>query len=364
MHKYSIKIETEEGVMVQNNICNSNKEIITLLTKFISQNSRHLKLYSMKKIALFLAINSVIFSATAQQINPKYQAYIDKHTEFAILEQERHAIPASITMAQALLESNAGESRLATIGNNHFGIKCGSDWTGESMYHDDDQLSECFRKYKQTVESFEDHSLFLKRQRYAFLFDYGINDYKSWAKGLSQAGYATDPSYPEKLIRIIETYNLANLDKKAGKSGIDEKDITKDNKTENNSETDTYKTTDYTRLWGYIEIQNNGVRCIRVITKDKISNVAKAFKISEKTLLYYNDLMPNMKELAAGDYVYLWQKRNKADKRYTTHTIEGGESMHSISQLYGIKLKKLYKLNNMEYGTPAEAGKVLRLQKQ
>ncbi len=287
---------------------------------------------------------TLMASTLLAQVDANYQAYIEKYKDSAITEQERHAIPASITMAQALLESSAGVSRLATIGNNHFGIKCGKDWTGDAMHHDDDQLGECFRKYKKPIESFEDHSLFLKRQRYAFLFQYDITDYKAWANGLSRAGYATDPTYPEKLIKIIETYDLAKLDTKA-KAVEPAEDAP-----------------NYEQLWGYIEIENNGVRCVRVITKDKLSNVAKAFKMSEKKLLYYNDLMPKMDVLEAGDYVYLWCKKNSADSRFEEHTVEAGESMHSISQLYGIKLKKLYKLNDLEYGTPAEVGKVLQLQ--
>ena len=289
-------------------------------------------------------IITLMASTLLGQVDANYQAYIEKYKDLAITEQERHAIPASITMAQALLESSAGVSRLATIGNNHFGIKCGKDWTGDVMHHDDDQLGECFRKYKKPIESFEDHSLFLKRQRYAFLFQYDITDYKAWANGLSRAGYATDPTYPEKLIKIIETYDLAKLDTKA-KAVEPAEDAP-----------------NYEQLWGYIEIENNGVRCVRVITKDKLSNVAKAFKMSEKKLLYYNDLMANMDVLEAGDYVYLWFKKNRADSRFEEHTVEAGESMHSISQLYGIKLKKLYKLNDLEYGTPAEVGKVLQLQ--
>lgn len=289
-------------------------------------------------------IITLMASALLAQVDANYQAYIEQYKDLAITEQERHAIPASITMAQALLESSAGVSRLATIGNNHFGIKCGKDWTGDVMHHDDDQLGECFRKYKKPIESFEDHSLFLKRQRYAFLFQYDITDYKAWANGLSRAGYATDPTYPEKLIKIIETYDLAKLDTKA-KAVEPAEDAP-----------------NYEQLWGYIEIENNGVRCVRVITKDKLSNVAKAFKMSEKKLLYYNDLMANMDVLEAGDYVYLWFKKNRADSRFEEHTVEAGESMHSISQLYGIKLKKLYKLNDLEYGTPAEVGKVLQLQ--
>ncbi len=301
----------------------------------------------MKK--LFLLATCCISAVLSAQVDAKFQAYIDKYAELAIVEQERHAIPASITMAQALLESQAGAARLAVEGNNHFGIKCAGDWKGETIHHDDDRLSECFRKYKKVIDSYEDHSLFLKRQRYAFLYDYDIKDYKSWAHGLSRAGYATDPEYPAKLIRLIETYNLNDLVDKAKKetpkSSVDEEE-----------------TPNYEQLWGYIEIENNGVRCVRVITKDNIENVAKAFNISVKKLLYYNDLMDNMTNLNAQDYVYLWVKKNRADARYETHKVAVGESMHDIAQLYGIKLKRLYKMNDLAYGTPAKVGMVLRLQ--
>ncbi len=299
----------------------------------------------MKKIVLLVLVCCAI-GALQAQTDARVQAYIDAYADLAIIEQERHAIPASITMAQAILESQAGEARLAVEGNNHFGIKCTSDWKGQTIHHDDDRLGECFRKYKKVLDSYEDHSQFLKRQRYAFLFQYEITDYKAWAYGLSRAGYATDPNYPAKLIRIIETYNLAELDKKAK---VEEKNFYDEEP-------------NYEQLWGYIEIENNGVRCVRVITKDKIENVAKAFNISIKKLLYYNDLMDNMTRLNAQDYVYLWHKKNHADKRYETHKVVVGESMHDIAQLYGIKLKKLYKMNNMAYGTQAKAGMVLRLQ--
>ncbi|MGN0186887.1 MAG: glucosaminidase domain-containing protein [Paludibacteraceae bacterium] len=299
----------------------------------------------MKRSILFTAICSVVCAVYGQK-NADFQAYIDKYAELAIKEQERHDIPASITMAQALLESQAGSGRLAVEGNNHFGIKCAGDWDGATIYHDDDRLGECFRKYKKVIDSYEDHSQFLKRQRYAFLFQYDVKDYKSWAYGLSRAGYATDPEYPAKLIRIIETYNLNDLVDKAPKK---EKNFYEDEP-------------NYEQLWGYIEIENNGVRCVRVITPDKIDNVAKAFNIPIKKLLYYNDLMDNMTMLHAQDYVYLWVKKNHADPRYETHKVAVGESMHDISQLYGIKLKKLYKLNNLSYGTPAKVGMVLRLQ--
>ena len=168
----------------------------------------------MKKsiIFLFCIVHCVLcINLYAQSRNPKYEAYIEEYSKFAIQCQNEYHIPASITLAQGILESGAGESSLAKNCNNHFGIKCGSDWYGRSTRHDDDRPNECFRCYKSAKESYDDHAKFLQRQRYAFLFDYKITDYKSWANGLRQAGYATDPKYPQKLINIIETYKLYEL---------------------------------------------------------------------------------------------------------------------------------------------------------
>ena len=157
----------------------------------------------MRKITfLFIAIMAIA-NLNAQK-NATYVAYIEQYSEIAMVEQARHQIPASITIAQALLESGAGKSQLAQESNNHFGIKCHSNWDGEKVYHDDDKKGECFRKYNKVIDSYEDHSAFLKRERYQTLFTYKITDYKSWAYGLKAAGYATDPKYPSKLIKIIE----------------------------------------------------------------------------------------------------------------------------------------------------------------
>ena len=149
---------------------------------------------------------------TTQQ---KVELYLKTFGPIAQREMKQYKIPASITLAQGLLESGFGEGRLAVEGNNHFGIKCHRTWQGEKIYHDDDEKGECFRVYKDAAESYRDHSLFLsERDRYAFLFRLGKRDYKAWAKGLKKASYATDPKYPDKLIRLIERFDLAQYDKK------------------------------------------------------------------------------------------------------------------------------------------------------
>ena len=308
----------------------------------------------MKKALLSLLFILVINALSAQSRNPKYDAYIEKYSNFAVECQNEHHIPASITLAQGILESGAGESSLAKDCNNHFGIKCGSDWYGRSTRRDDDRPNECFRCYKSVKESYDDHAKFLKRQRYAFLFDYKITDYKSWAHGLKQAGYATDPKYPQKLINIIETYKLYEFDTQGKKKTGGEIKREEKIKEDPNLAED--------KLFGYVEIVNNGVRCYKLLTDDTFKNISKATDISVKRLLYYNDL-PEDTYLYHGDYVYLTKKRATTKKRTPSHKVRAGESMHSISQEYGITLKALYKLNNLEYGTPAKVGMKLKLHK-
>jgi len=142
------------------------------------------------------------------------EAYINRYKAIAVSEMNRSGIPASITLAQGLLESGNGNSTLAREANNHFGIKCNSDWKGPTILRDDDQINDCFRVYKSPEESFKDHTEFLKRKRYAFLFELDKNDYEGWARGLKQAGYATNPRYPELLISLVERYNLSQYDRK------------------------------------------------------------------------------------------------------------------------------------------------------
>ena len=311
----------------------------------------------MKKsiIFLFCIVHCVLcINLYAQSRNPKYEAYIEQYSKFAIQCQNEYHIPASITLAQGILESGAGESSLAKNCNNHFGIKCGSDWYGRSTRHDDDRPNECFRCYKSAKESYDDHAKFLQRQRYAFLFDYKITDYKSWANGLRQAGYATDPKYPQKLINIIETYKLYEFDTQG-----DEK-TGGEIKQENKQKKDASLAED--KLFGYVEIVNNGVRCYKLITDDSFTNISRATGISVKRLLYYNDL-PSEIDLYRDDYVYLAKKRATTKKRTPIYKVKAGDSMHSIAQEYGITLKALYKLNDLEYGTPATVGMKLKLHK-
>ena len=189
--------------------CGSKKH--TVQTK---KKSKVVLVEPKPEVITSISLEEYISKQETKNLNKKIVNYIEQYAPIAVKEMQKHKIPASITMAQGILESNSGTSALASKSNNHFGIKCHTNWQGEKVYHDDDQRGECFRKYQYVATSYNDHSMFLvQRKRYAFLFDYSIYDYKKWAKGLQKAGYATDKKYPNKLINIIETYKLHKLDR-------------------------------------------------------------------------------------------------------------------------------------------------------
>ena len=294
--------------------------------------------HTMKKLKLFLILIISCLTLQAQTRNKHYEAYIKKYRELAVEEMKKYHIPASITLAQGLLESGAGQSTLARKSNNHFGIKCGSDWYGKTVSHDDDARGECFRAYKHPKDSYEDHSKFLAgRPRYASLFNLNITDYKGWARGLKKAGYATNPRYADQLIGIIELYELYKYDDKNYLKWI--------KKNPNPHQT-------------YIA---NDLLYIVVRAGDSWNSISQEFDISQKKLRKYNDLYKGY-ALQVGDILYLEKKNKKADKEHIVHVLRAGESMYSISQKYGIRLKNLYKLNKMDEDDPApKIGTILRL---
>ncbi|MBR4044765.1 MAG: glucosaminidase domain-containing protein [Bacteroidaceae bacterium] len=292
----------------------------------------------MKRHLIYLLTIFVCLSLQAQTRNKQYEDYIKQYRDLAVDEMKKYHIPASITLAQGLLESGAGQSTLARKSNNHFGIKCGSDWQGKTVRHNDDARGECFRAYKHPKQSYEDHSKFLAgRPRYASLFKLKITDYKGWARGLKKAGYATDPRYAQRLIDIIELYDLDKYDKKGGLKWM------KENPNPHQP---------------YIA---NGLLYMVVRAGDTWKSISKEFDISQKKLRKYNDLYKGY-ELQPGDILYLEKKNRKAQKEHVVHVLRAGESMYLISQKYGIRLKNLYKLNKMDADEPApEVGTILRL---
>lgn len=279
----------------------------------------------------------VSVSSGAQQMrwSPQYQTYINQFKDIAIEQMLRYHIPASITLAQGLLESRAGLSDLTVQSNNHFGIKCNGGWTGATSYHNDDAESECFRAYDNAYESYEDHSKFLStKPRYASLFSLDMTDYRSWAYGLKSAGYATSPTYPEKLINIIELYKLYQYDTARKYDRYIAEKVSKDHAPKGGTLHPIY--------------QYNKNYYLKARRGDTFRTIADEVDINYRALARYNERDKD-DTLSEGDIVYLKKKRRKADKvfRNRPHRIRSGESMYSIAQFYGIRLKNLYKMNHL-----------------
>lgn len=305
--------------------------------------------YPRTVFLVFFLITMPFVSVFSQAKRYKiYDDYISLYKEIAIGHMKKYKIPASITLAQGLVESGAGKSQLAKQSNNHFGIKCHKDWKGGKVYHDDDLKNECFRKYKKVEDSYEDHAQFIVgKQRYAFLFSLEITDYRGWAKGLQKAGYATDKAYANKLIKIIEDYELYDYDKKdAKKVKVKDKD-----KVVEELYVPTFKHVPYkTHNLIYVVAENG----------DTYESIAFEFGFKVKELCKYNEV-PETFPLEKGDLVYFQKKKSKADKPYYEHIVQIGESMYSISQLYGIKVKSLYKMNKKDFEYVPVEGDILKL---
>lgn len=297
-------------------------------------------------ISFFSAVD--VFGQPADRLISQ-QEYIELYKDEAIKEMIRSGVPASITLAQGILESASGNSPLAKYGKNHFGIKCHSDWTGPSMRLDDDRKNECFRKYKTVLQSYQDHSDFLAgKKRYEELFKLKPTDYKGWAKGLKKAGYATNPKYADLLIELIEKYELHQFDR-YGKVPP------------RTPKLDGPKALAVRKQKRVVKIHNNHIRYTVVKTGDTFYKIANDFEMALWQILKYNDL--NKTDiLHPGDVIYLQPKRKKAKQKW--HVVKAGETMRDISQEYGIKLKTLYKKNNMIQGTEPNAGQKLSLRKR
>lgn len=286
----------------------------------------------------------------AQNGQTTREEYIKKFYPLAISEMERSGIPASITLAQGCWESQNGNSRLATEGNNHFGIKCKSDWTGKKIYHDDDAKQECFRKYSHAEASYRDHSDFLmKSSRYAFLFQLDAKDYVGWARGLKQAGYATDPTYAERLIKIIEDYKLYYYDEYGDNRML----ASKPHKAE---ETKAPAVPQARKVVTTGKIQmRNGLKTYVVGTGETYQSITKKLKLKDWQLAEYNDFAKG-RRLQENEIVYIEPKHKKSDRSRKVHVTEEGDTMHFISQKYGLKLKPLLRRNRMNDGDEPATG--------
>ena len=281
----------------------------------------------MKKFVLFVLMCCCVQAANAQSTDQIYRQYIEKYKDIAIDQMQRWKVPASITLAQGLLESAAGRSRLAKEGNNHFGIKC-HNWKGGTIYSDDEKANECFRRYHSAKESFEDHSVFLaKGQRYRFLFDLKQTDYKGWARGLKKAGYASNPIYAQSLINLIERYQLYQYDVASPRH--------------------IHATPVNGQPLHPIFIYNKNYY-LYARRGDTYRSIAQEIGISYRKLARYNERDKN-DVLEEGEIVWLKKKRTKAPKemKKKPHVVQPGESMYLIAQKYGVRLKSLYKMNKL-----------------
>ena len=241
-----------------------------------------------------------------------------------------YGVPASITLAQGILESGSGKSKLATEANNHFGIKCHDTWNGATMHLDDDAPNECFRKYKSVEQSFEDHSIFLKKPRYEELFALEITDYKGWAQGLKKCGYATSPTYAKNLIDVIEKYELIQFDTEQ-------------------------KPNEHSVV---VNISNNRIKYVSAKKKESLADLSKRTGISERLLSKYNDLEDGH-SFQEKEIVYLQPKRFKGSVK--EYKVKRGENIHMISQQYGIRIRSIERKNDLERGAELKTGVVLKL---
>lgn len=305
-----------------------------------------------------LAAACAAFSA-AQSSRMTREEYILMYKDVAVAQMLSSGIPASITMAQACLESGNGNSRLAVEGNNHFGIKC-HGWAGDSINIDDDAKAECFRKYESADQSFSDHSDFLRyRDRYASLFELDREDYKGWALGLKAAGYATSPTYAENLIRIIEENGLAALDRIEDEKQVElppapavaeapERVVIKHS-------SPLYEVSLHRKIF-----RRNGSRYVLAESYDSFASLAEEFHLFKKEIMRFNDCKEERK-LKPGEPVYIERKRNSSARHLEKHFVEEGETMPEIAQRYAVRLKALYRYNNLEAGTEPAAGTIIKL---
>ena len=288
-------------------------------------------------------------------------AYAERYKDLAISEMKRTGIPASITLAQGMIESDFGRSTLARKANNHFGIKCHDDWTGHTIRHHDDRRNECFRKYSRPEDSFYDHSDFLTSgSRYSFLFDIPVTDYKDWARGLKKAGYATNPDYANMLIRKIEESSLYIYDRGNSKTAQKERRLQEVIKENTFNVGEVLKDPSGNENQAVVSaaqriMENNRIKYIIVQDGETREMIEKEFQLLRWELLRYNELSSDFTP-ATGQILYLQPKRDRAEPGKELHTVSEGDTMYSISQQYGIKLNMLYELNRMMEGEEPDAG--------
>lgn len=335
---------------------------------------KKMKLHSIFKILICTAAAlSAALPAAAQTTERQLtrEEYVDRYKGIAVDHMERYGIPASIILAQGLLESGNGNSRLARVANNHFGIKCHTDWRGETLTHDDDAPGECFRKYDSAEESYRDHAEYLsnhRNKRYDSLFVYSSDDYVHWARGLKAAGYATAPDYAERLIRLIEENRLYLFDRDCGDSLYMASHSTGRGGAahcgtashDDGFDPDFHRVTVRTHR-GYNVFRCNGVCFVTAKKGEKYEYIASLFRVSARNLRRYNDA-GSTAQPAEGEMVYIERKRSRWEGKNLLYTVQApGESLRDISQSHGIRLGKLARMNKMKRDAEVEQGRTVKL---
>ncbi len=316
----------------------------------------------MRKALLVILFIVCIFPAIGQP--PKritVPEYISTYKSDAIKDMMKMGVPASITLAQGILESESGNSDLAHLAKNHFGIKCHNDWSGETYHKDDDAKDECFRKYNSVLDSYVDHGRFLReRSRYAFLFDYSVQDYKSWSHGLKKAGYATNPKYADMLIRLIEEHDLSQFDRGGKNIPVQPgENVTVAASPSSPPPKPGHKNANTSPKTGSsVSVTLHDVPYIIAGSGDSWLSVAMAHDLRLWQVLNYNDAGQN-DVLSPGDPVYLKPKRGRPQQEF--HTVQGDESLWQISQKYCVKMKRLVKLNDFSETISLQAGQNIKL---
>ena len=306
----------------------------------------------MKRIIFFLLLSLSLTSLYGTRKKSK-EDYIEQFKNIAVSEMKRSGIPASITLAQGMLESDNGNSTLAVEANNHFGIKCHKNWDGKTMYQDDDRPNECFRKYPSAEDSYKDHTDFIMNtNRYSELFNLKSTDYKGWAKGLKKYGYATSSTYAKDLIRIIEDNELYRLDDGDFTRPIKKSELKKTGKS---NDPDIYVDIKRRKI-----LERNRIKYIIAEPGDDFKKITKEMGLLSWELAKYNEL-PKDTTIEQGQVLYIQPKRWRAEVGNDFHEVTQGETMYSISQLYGMKLSKLYRKNRMEPGQQPLIGQKLWL---
>lgn len=323
---------------------------------------------SIRLLPILLLACCELAAQTPQRLSR--EQYIDLYRDMAIRERDLYGIPAAITMAQGLFESDNGNSRLATLANNHFGIKCRNDWDGATIRHDDDALQECFRSYDNAELSYRDHSEFLKNSpRYGALFNLPVTDYQGWAYGLKAAGYATNPQYATRLIDLIEQYELYRLDAPAEELLAAAEPVRPERSviaavTDATAEPERVDIDNYEvslRIHeGYAIYPNNGSDFILSREGDTWAGLAHKFGVSARKLRAFNDA-PASAPLLAGEMVYVRAKAKRANNGKLIHLAEPGETLRAVSQKYGVRLRSLASINLRQPDAVLGEGQQIRL---